>query len=74
MSNNSDKQQTNKWPGLFMWLGEGVFRTLGYLMLFCSGVFFTQQNSLMAMLGSILIGHVSICAAEVIDEMSKAKT
>jgi hypothetical protein len=61
------------WPGLIPWLGEGFFRTLGYLMFVVAGVALAQDESIIAIVGALVLGHFSVCTAEVVNQMEREK-
>ncbi len=58
------------WPGLIFWLGEGVFRTLGYFALVLGGICIARKDGLGVLLFELVLGHVLICAADVIGKMN----
>lgn len=59
------------WPGLIFWLGEGFFRTLGYLVFVLAGYALAKHESFIAVIGAFALGHFSVCTAEVIDQMAR---
>lgn len=61
------------WPGLIPWLGEGFFRTLAYSMFVLAGVAIAHHESFIGIVGALVLGHFSICTAEVIDQMEREK-
>lgn len=58
------------WPGLIFWLGEGVFRVLGYFAFVLAGICAARKDSFGVFLFELLLGHVLICAAQVVDKMN----
>ena len=58
------------WPGLIFWLGEGVFRVLGYFAFVLAGICAARKDGFGVFLFELLLGHVLICAAQVIDKMN----
>jgi len=60
-------------PGLIFWLGGGIFRTLGYFALVLGGICIARKDSLGVLIFELLVGHVLICAAEVIDQMNEER-
>lgn len=55
--------------GLIFYTG-GIVRTLGYFALILSGVGIGRNDSLAMVVFEMVVGHVLICAAEVIEEMN----
>lgn len=61
------------WPGLVFILGEGFFRTAGYASFIISGAVAAHKTGIGWFFAFCLLGHVSICFAQVIDKMSDEK-
>lgn len=58
------------WPGLVFWLGGGIFRALGYFALMLGGICIARKDGLGVLIFELVVGHMLICAAEVINEMN----
>ena len=58
------------WPGLIFWLGPGIFRGLGYFALLLAGICMAKKDPFWIFAFELLVGHLLICAAEVIGQMN----
>lgn len=61
------------WPGLIFWLGEGVLRVLGYFAFVLAGICAARKDGFGVFLFELLMGHVLICGAEVVDKMNEER-
>ncbi|WP_043588475.1 hypothetical protein [Geminisphaera colitermitum] len=63
----------NGWPGLFLYLGEAVFRFVGYAFFMLAGGGIVAKANLFGVLVVLCLGHMSISMAMVIDQMEREK-